>query len=127
MKQYVTSEEEQRIITLSDGSVVRLNRNSRLQLQNEPGHSRKAWLEGEAYFDIQTDPERPFTISSGDALVEVLGTSFNVKGGEKVLVAVVEGVVSLRNSDLEERSADLLSAEKLCILSSQGDVWMSST
>src|SRR5690625_4291910 len=48
MKQYVTSEEEQRIITLSDGSVVRLNRNSRLQLQNEPGHSRKAWLEGDA-------------------------------------------------------------------------------
>lgn len=121
MKQYVTSEEEQRIITLSDGSVVRLNRNSRLQLQNEPGHSRKAWLEGEAYFDIQTDPERPFTISSGDALVEVLGTSFNVKGGEKVLVAVEEGVVSLRNSHHEERSAALLSAGQLGILSSNGE------
>src|SRR5690625_6786129 len=49
MKHYVTSEEEQRIITLSDGSVVRLNINSRLQLHNELGHSRKAWLEGEAY------------------------------------------------------------------------------
>lgn len=121
MKQYVTSEEEQRIITLSDGSVVRLNRNSMLRLQNEPGESREVWLEGEAYFDIQSDPERPFTISSGDALVQVLGTSFNIKGGEKVLVAVQEGVVSLRNSHHEERSAALLSAGQLGILSSNGE------
>lgn len=120
-RSYVTSDVEQRIITLADGSVVRLNRNSEIELKNEISDTREVWLQGEAFFDIESDPARPFIIYTGDAVVEVLGTSFNVKGREEVLVAVKEGMVSLRNSSHAERSAAQLSAGQLGVLSKGGE------
>lgn len=118
---YTTSNVEQRIITLADGSVVRLNRNSEIELKSETGEFREVWLEGEAFFDIESDPDRPFIIYTGSAIVEVLGTSFNVKGRDEVLVAVKDGMVSLRNSSHAERSAAQLVAGQLGVLSEDGE------
>lgn len=120
-RSYTTSDVEQRIITLADGSVVRLNRNSEIELKSETGEFREVWLEGEAFFDIESDPDRPFIIYTGGAIVEVLGTSFNVKGRDEVLVAVKDGVVSLRNSSHAERSAAQLVAGQLGVLSEDGE------
>lgn len=120
-RSYATSDVEQRIITLADGSVVRLNRNSEIDVKSEIGEFREVWLEGEAFFDVDSDPDRPFIIYTGDAVVEVLGTSFNVKGRDEVLVAVKDGVVSLRNSSYAERSAAQLVAGQLGVLSKDGE------
>jgi transmembrane sensor len=115
---YATSSLEQRIITLSDGSVVRLNQNSKLQVQeNRDEGLRQVRLEGEAFFDVTRNPERSFVIHAGDAVVEVLGTSFNVKEGNEVLVAVQEGLVSFRHQNHEDRSAARLAAGQLGLLS----------
>ena len=64
-------------VVLPDGSSVWLNENSRLSYAKSLD-VRTVTLEGEAFFDVQHDAERPFTIDTAPGLVEVLGTSFNV-------------------------------------------------
>jgi transmembrane sensor len=115
---YETSGVEQRIITLSDGSVVRLNRDSKMEVTQSyyDGGDRLVRLEGEAFFDVAERPDRPFIIQADDAIVQVLGTSFNVRGGEEVMVAVQEGLVSFRHKDHQENSSARLGAGQLGLL-----------
>jgi transmembrane sensor len=115
---YTTTDVEQRIITLADGSVVRLNRNSTLEISDDKSdESRMIWLDGEAFFDVTHNPDRMFVVHAGDAVVEVLGTSFNVKRGKQVMVAVQDGLVSFRHQNHDERSAARLTAGQLGLLS----------
>ena len=66
-------------VTLPDGSVVILNRETSLSYRSNFGEQyRKVSLSGEAFFDIEPDRNNPFTIDAGKAKVKVLGTSFNV-------------------------------------------------
>lgn len=121
LETYVTSSMEQRIITLPDGSVVRLNRDSKIDVRaDQHAEVREVYLQGEAFFDVFRDPDRPFIIQTDDAAIEVLGTSFNVKEADGVLVAVKEGIVSLRNREHEEKSAARLVAGQLGVLSGNG-------
>lgn len=121
MVRYATSNMEQRIITLPDGSEVRLNRDSEISFaENLAGKTRELHLEGEAFFEITKNPDRPFFVYTDDAVVKVLGTSFNVKENNKneVIVAVKEGLVSLdHHGPNKEKSVVRLSADELGILS----------
>ncbi|PLX16244.1 MAG: hypothetical protein C0597_08135 [Marinilabiliales bacterium] len=66
---------------------------------------RRVKLEGEAFFDVTKNPNKPFIIEAKNAEVKVLGTSFNVNAsipGHKVEVFVQTGLVQLsrkRNSE----------------------------
>lgn len=67
-------------VTLPDGSKVWLN--SLSELKYTPGFTsgkRELQLEGEAYFEVASDPDRPFVVTSTDLVVEALGTSFGMK------------------------------------------------
>ena len=69
-----------RIDTLSDGTIVTLNRNSTLTTQKDlGGNARTVELEGEAFFLVAPDKSRPFTVHTKNATIDVLGTSFNVR------------------------------------------------
>lgn len=64
---------------LRDGSKITLNSDSRLKLpKNFIGNTREVYLEGEAYFEIASDPARPFVIHCRDYRIIVKGTAFNV-------------------------------------------------
>jgi ferric-dicitrate binding protein FerR (iron transport regulator) len=77
-----TNEQNTLIKTLADGSVVYLAQNSVFSFpQNFETNGRNVELSGEAFFDITPDPGKPFTIETGQAIIEVLGTAFNVKTG----------------------------------------------
>lgn len=66
-------------ITLSDGSTVILNSGSKLEFPvGFRGAERRVKLTGEAYFEVKKDPSKPFIVSTGESLTEVLGTQFNV-------------------------------------------------
>jgi ferric-dicitrate binding protein FerR (iron transport regulator) len=55
-------------------------------------------MSGEAWFDVARDTTRSFVINAGEAVVEVLGTSFNVNAyreNEEVEITVESGVVAL--------------------------------
>src|SRR3546814_2056524 len=90
-----------RNVTLADGSVVTLNKNSELSYPRRfTGSSRTVSLQGEAFFDVETDREKPFVISVNDVEVEVTGTSFNIKSREEVTEVIVEsGSVRVRLGD----------------------------
>ncbi len=84
---------------LPDGSVVALNSNSKLQFPKKfKNNFREVTITGEAFFDVQPDPEKPFIINAGNTQVKVLGTSFNVNAypeNETVEVIVETGTVQV--------------------------------
>ena len=103
----VTNFGELKTITLPDGSVVKLNSNSKLRYdENWSGvEEREIWLEGEAFFDvIHTKQNTPFKVYANGLEVRVLGTEFNVYGrGVIAKVVLEEGEVKL-NSVLSQQS-----------------------
>lgn len=93
-------------ITLPDGSVVTLNRNSALTYPRTfSGNIREVSITGEAFFEVSPDAERPFVIQAGSARIRVLGTSFNVCAypeAESVDVIVATGKVQVTCKDKPE-------------------------
>jgi len=80
MKRFASGTEVSSPIALSDGSHIVLNSGSELNFPEKFGsHGREVYFWGEAFFEIASDPSRPFVIETGDARIKVLGTSFNVK------------------------------------------------
>ena len=70
---------EKAIITLADGSRVWINSGSSLTYGNDFNrHERMVSLDGEAYFEVAKDPQRPFIVHTREMEVQALGTTFNV-------------------------------------------------
>ncbi|WP_162633229.1 FecR family protein [Echinicola strongylocentroti] len=88
---------EQIEIPLDDGSTVTLSENSSLTYPNQFGDKRDVSLTGRAFFDIQRDIERPFTVHTKSTVVKVLGTSFDVDANktEATTVSVISGKVQV--------------------------------
>lgn len=84
-------------LKLSDGSVVALNADSKLRYPlHFNGKSREVEAEGEIYFEIAKDPNKPFVIHSEKQSIEVLGTKFNLQTGPDVAkTTLVEGSVKV--------------------------------
>ena len=90
-------------VRLPDGSTVALRGNSRLDMRsNFDGKTREIILEGEAFFDITSDPKRPFIIQTGRIRTTVLGTAFAIKampGESLITITVAEGKVKVKDGD----------------------------
>lgn len=88
-------------VELQDGSEVTLNKGSVLTHPEKfNANERRVIMEGEAYFEIEKDPNRPFIIETGNTTIQVLGTSFNVVEKEGTIeVFVDEGLVKMSSSD----------------------------
>ena len=67
-------------ITLPDGSKVWLNSLSELTYNSDFNtEKRELLLDGEAYFEVASNPDKPFVVRSNEITVEALGTAFGVK------------------------------------------------
>lgn len=100
-----TSNRNRSLITLSDGSTIGLNTRSSIRFPEKfDGESRDVYLEGEAFFDVKKDPDRPFIVHSGNIQTRVLGTSFNVRAfkGEALAVTVKTGKVNVISTTMDE-------------------------
>ena len=74
-----TKEGEKARIILSDSSEIILNSDSRVQyIGNYNLFDRKIRLTGEAFFDISTNPEKPFLVQLENMSISATGTRFNV-------------------------------------------------
>ena len=84
-------------ITLSDGSSVVLNTNSRVEIRFTPEQRNVRLLAGQAWFQVAKNPNRPFVVEAGNRRVTALGTAFDVRldGQEAVQVTLAEGKVSV--------------------------------
>lgn len=86
-------------ITLVDGTKVWLNAASSLKFFTSlQGDERRVWLEGEAYFEVAHNAQRPFIVESGGQRIRVLGTHFNVnsyRSEKAIYTTLVEGSVEV--------------------------------
>jgi len=84
---------------LPDGSDITINAGGRVSFSKQfIKASREVELEGEAFFDIKSMPDKPFVVHTALVDVKVTGTSFNVKeadGGRAVEVVVASGQVEV--------------------------------
>ena len=92
-------------ITLPDGSKVWLNSQSRLTYStNFNVKQRELQLDGEAYFEVAHNPDKPFIVRSNDISVRALGTAFGVKAyNEDLLISsiLMKGKVLVTTPDGE--------------------------
>ena len=87
-------------VVLEDGTEVWLNAATRLSYPEVfNGRERRVQLEGEAYFKVAKNEEKPFIVSSGGQDIRVYGTEFNVHAYSdeaNIYTTLVEGSISLR-------------------------------
>ena len=100
---WTTDDSHRRTLTLPDGSVIRINAGSRLEIAEAAYNKekREVWLSGEAFFEVAKNPAKPFIIHTGEMQTTVRGTSFNVKAYD----GLGENVVSVRDGRVEVSSA----------------------
>ncbi len=101
--------------TLPDGSVATLNKRSVLTYPSLfKGNTRKVKLEGEAFFNVKANKEKPFILTINNVQVKVVGTSFNVKSNKDVTEVIVEtGIVQVTK---EGKTIELKAGERASLM-----------
>ena len=112
---YQTAKGEQQTFQLDDDSTVALNTDSRIAVSYSDEERYVELIRGEAFFQVESIPERPFHVDAGVARTTVVGTAFNIyrSDSETVDITVVEGVVKvtqLGNSGSRSPASDILRA-----------------
>lgn len=104
--QLITHPDSEYWVIFEDGTIVHLNYNTTLKYPSHfSPHHRTVYLDGEAYFQVAKDSDRPFRVVTSSGVVTQYGTSFNVnthtEGCTKVVL--VEGSVSVTPQKGEEQ------------------------
>ncbi len=90
-------------LSLPDGTKVWLNAKTTFTFPEKfDKDNRNVQLDGEAYFDVEKDEKRPFTVSTNKYDIKVLGTEFNVTAySESSLfeTSLLEGEVEITGSN----------------------------
>ncbi|TRZ45737.1 FecR family protein [Robertkochia solimangrovi] len=96
-------------VQLTDSSMITLNAGSILKFPDDFKNENKrlVYLEGEAYFDISHNENKPFVVNAYDMNVKVFGTKFNVDayaGEPMTKVVLVEGKVGMYNINHDDHA-----------------------
>ena len=101
LQDFATGPGETELVRLAEGTVIRLGPDSRMTTWADPS-ARMATFQGQAFFAVATDEERPFTIVTDAGTARVLGTRFHLAARtDELAVTVVEGRVALAGPDHE--------------------------
>jgi len=102
LQYYETAIGDYKEIKLDDGSTVKLNTNSLVEVTYTPQERIIHLHRGEAYFEVEKAPDRPFYVRAGNKVIQAVGTAFKVyvknSGSvelDYVEVLVTEGVVKI--------------------------------
>lgn len=97
---YVSHDEIKEVV-LEDGSSLMLNKHTSIRV-NYSEDKRQLWLDqGQAYFKVQANVERPFYVQAQDVQIKVVGTEFdvNMDAASRVAVAVSQGKVEVKTAE----------------------------
>jgi len=96
---FQTTNDQIRLVILPDGSRIQMNRGTKFCYATHAFNrkQREVWLEGEAFFEVAKNKEKPFIIHTGTMQTTVRGTSFNIKAYPQL----AENVVSVRSGKVE--------------------------
>ncbi len=104
--QLMTLSDSEYWVALEDGTIVHLNYNTTLKYPSHfSSHDRTVYLDGEAYFQVAKEQDRPFRVVTSSGVVTQYGTSFNVNTNTMgcTKVVLVDGSVSVTPQKGEER------------------------
>lgn len=85
-------------LLLQDGTSIQLNSLTTIQFPSGfTGTDREVFIQGEAYFKVARNEQKPFLVHLPTSTVQVLGTAFNVNTYEEdnSSVSLVEGAVKV--------------------------------
>jgi len=95
-ERYSTRVGEERLIHLADGSQVRLNTDTMIDVSLQKDRRTVHFLKGEARFDVAHDPARPFLVTARDGAVQALSTVFNLRLRKDFTeLTVIDGQVAI--------------------------------
>lgn len=101
----VTAHDEIKELSLPDGTKVWLNKHTTLKYPRKfPDKGRDVYMEGEAYFEVVRDLQRPFIVKSDVMQVRVLGTTFNLKSdrvNHSAVATLVKGEIEVKGNNDE--------------------------
>ena len=106
-------------LPMADGSQAILASDSRIDVHLSRRQRHVALEQGEAFFSVAKDPDRPFVVAAGGHDVVAVGTRFSVRrDGSDLRVVVTEGTVRLesRASGSAARPATLLPAGSIALV-----------
>ena len=105
---FQTTDAQTKSVVLPDGSRIQMNRGTKFSYATHAFNrrQREVWLEGEAFFEVAKNKEKPFIIHTGTMTTTVRGTSFNVKAYPQL----AENVVSVRTGKVEVSNHDQMLA-----------------
>jgi len=99
LEEIVNDTDQPRLVNLSDGSSIILQKNSRVSFPKKFNtEKREVYLLGEAFFDVHKNPAQPFYVYANELVTKVLGTSFSIRAyqeDKEVSVVVKTGKVSV--------------------------------
>jgi transmembrane sensor len=122
---YATARGQMLEARLPDGSRVWLGPESQLRVEPSGDTSRDVVLEGEAYFDVAPDDQRPFTVRVRNAVVRDLGTRFAVRAyadDSLVTVLVTQGKVNVTSSTAAGLPGTMLAPGMFGRINSRGSI-----
>lgn len=129
MQEIVTKKGQRTTFRLSDGTRVQLNNDSRIEIPAEFMDAfREVYLDGEAFFEVMHNQDKPFIVHSKDAFTKVLGTKFGVRAypeEDQVQVVVAEGKVALGSQKQVNRQSEFIARNEIGILSENGQTYVS--
>lgn len=97
---YMTAKGEMRRIDLPDGSLATLGPDSAIALHFRSERRTVDLLAGMSFFEVASDPNRPFSVLSGSLSATALGTAFDVSNDAGILtVSVDHGLVDVSAPD----------------------------
>ena len=89
-------------VTLADGTKVCLNAGTKLTYPIAfVGKERRVHLEGEGYFEVKRDENKPFIVEINGMEVKVLGTSFNLRSfaaDNRSTATLISGKIEVKTS-----------------------------
>lgn len=110
-----TQYHERRVLLLTDSSQIWMNSKSTFRYPKRfVSEQRKVSLDGEAFFHVKRDVNKPFIVQAGDMAIRVLGTSFNVKSfsnDDETTITLATGKVEVQWG--ESHKVELVPGEQL--------------
>lgn len=98
----VTARDEVKELMLPDGTKVWLNKHTTLKYPRDfSDKTRSVYMEGEAYFEVKRNKEKPFLVRSEAMQVRVLGTVFNMKSDKtnrSAVATLIKGEIEVKGN-----------------------------
>ena len=114
---------ETQTVRLNDGSTITLAPESVIAVTFNGNERRVSLVNGEAFFEVTPNPDRPFRVATREVQATVLGTAFNVrKDGEGAAIALQEGRLRVDHRSASPPVSETLQAGDSVRVSWAGDV-----